>query len=232
MTNEIEIEKPKEVKEIEIKKEPKAKVVLSNKTIQIGNLEEIYRLSNLFCNANLVPSSLKATSKEETTARVTTVLLAGYEAGLGITEALSSYYIVNNRPCMYGDALKSQLFKSKDFKKFTEEWEENSVVMTAYRPSLETTFTASFSQEDAEKAGLWNSKDVWKKYPLRMLKARCFTLLARDGWADYLAGTGIVEEQDDIVFHNQDDQKIKEVMSSEVRKDIDFSELEQLKGEL
>lgn len=48
--------------------------------------------------------------------------------------------------------------------------------------------TADFSVGDAMQAGLWESNDVWRKYPHRMLKMRARGFAMRDAIPDKLAG--------------------------------------------
>ena len=56
---------------------------------------------------------------------------------------------------------------------------------------------AVFSVADAKNADLW-SKDIWKKYPKRMLQMRARAFCLRDTYADVLGGLYIREELDDM----------------------------------
>lgn len=55
-------------------------------------------------------------------------------------------------------------------------------------------WTCTFSRQDAESAGLWNSA-TWKKYPAVMLYNRCMSMLFRQLFPDLSLGAGYVEDE-------------------------------------
>lgn len=60
----------------------------------------------------------------------------------------------------------------------------------------EFTFRAEWDMARAQRAGL-TGKDVWKKYPQAMLKARAITEVARDACPEVLAGLNYTAEEVD-----------------------------------
>lgn len=56
-----------------------------------------------------------------------------------------------------------------------------------------------FTVDDAKIAGLWNSKDTWKKYPKRMLQLRARSWGLKDVFPDVLLGLSIAEYDHDLL---------------------------------
>jgi hypothetical protein len=61
-----------------------------------------------------------------------------------------------------------------------------------------TKHTQSFSQADAQKAGLWGKSGPWTQYPKRMLQMRARGFALRSQFADALAGLITREEAEDM----------------------------------
>ena len=57
----------------------------------------------------------------------------------------------------------------------------------------------TFSQNDAEIAGLWSKAGPWKQYPKRMLQMRARAFCLRDLFPDVLKGLAVAEEVVDYV---------------------------------
>lgn len=119
------------------------------------------------------------------------VFLAGFEAGMTPMESVQSFYIVNGRVTIFGDAVPRQLKRAG----YKVTWnvvsaEEASVTITA--PDGQT-YTESFTIEEAKQAGLL-SKDNWIKYPKDMLRWKCLGRAVRFFCPEVLFGTYIKED--------------------------------------
>lgn len=114
--------------------------------------------------------------------------------GLSAFASLQNIAVINKRPCIWGDALKGIVINQ--CVEFREEFDEETFTATCtiVRRGFENCPTVySFSWNDAEQAGL-TKKDVWTKYPKRMVQMKARGFAIRDAFADYLAGIITTEE--------------------------------------
>ena len=72
------------------------------------------------------------------------------------------------------------------------------------------TMKSCFTIDDAVKAGLAD-RDVWKKYPRRMLKHRCLSYGLKDMFPDLLAGLYDPEEMESIVQPTTNERNVTPV---------------------
>ncbi len=68
------------------------------------------------------------------------------------------------------------------------------VILHGKRADNGDTWTCSFTRQDAEAAGLWNSA-TWKKYSQVMLYNRAMSMLFRQLFPDLSLGAGYVEDE-------------------------------------
>jgi hypothetical protein len=74
-----------------------------------------------------------------------------------------------------------------------------TATFTVMRKGSPEPTVRTFSQADAQKAGLWTKAGPWTQYPKRMLFQRARAFALRDTFADVLKGLRIVEEERDII---------------------------------
>ena len=122
--------------------------------------------------------------------------------GMPIVQGLQSIAVVNGKPSLYGDAALAVVNASGLLVDISEELTTDSngcltAVCTVKRKDRQTPTRRTFSQSDAEAAGLWG-RNVWKSYPKRMLQMRARAFALRDAFPDVLSGISIYEEAQDI----------------------------------
>ena len=115
--------------------------------------------------------------------------------GLPIVQGLQSIAVVNGKPSLYGDAALAVVNASGLLVDISEELTTDSngcltAVCTVKRKDRQTPTRRTFSQSDAEAAGLWG-RNVWKSYPKRMLQMRARAFALRDAFPDVLSGNSI-----------------------------------------
>ena len=128
-------------------------------------------------------------------AQLMMVFLAGYEAGMTPMQSVSSYYIVNGRVTIFGDAVLRQLKQAG----FSVEWVERTserATVTITDPK-KRTHTETFTFKEAEEAGL-TTKDVWKKYKKDMLSWKALGRGVRFFCPEVLGGFYMKEEAEDF----------------------------------
>lgn len=161
------------------------------------SLTEAMEYAKLIANSAFCPSNMKS--------KVGDVLIAmqmGAEVGLSPMQALQNIAIINGRPCIWGDAALGLVQVSPLYISHRE-WEEGNIeagTLIAYcavtRKGSEE-YIKSFSQKEAQTAGLWKKAGPWQQYPSRMLQMRARSFCIRDKFADALRGLSIAEEAQD-----------------------------------
>lgn len=134
-------------------------------------------------------------------------MMWSHTLGIPVVQGLQYIAVINGKPSMYGDGLLAVVRASgklEDIKEELTEYEAGGkkkllATCTVYRRGMKTPVISTFSQEDAEKAGVWTKQGPWTAYPKRMLKMRARSFALRDAFPDVLAGMSSAEEQADIV---------------------------------
>lgn len=168
------------------------------------SIDEAFRLANGIAGAGIAPRGLT------TAPQIMMVIMAGAEVGLPPVQALQSFYPVNNRLTIWGDAVPALLW-ANGFK--LREWYEgelgedekgNATYPNGFVAKCEVTrpdgevIPGEFSVADAKEAKLWTKDGPWQTARKRMLKMRARAFAARDGAPDVLRGLRIREEEEDI----------------------------------
>ena len=120
----------------------------------------------------------------------------GHELGLQPLQSLQNIAVIGNRPSLWGDAVLALVTSSPACEDVIEYFEDEgtkdmTAVCIAKRRGKEDK-TRRFSLSDAQTAGLVG-KDVWQKYPKRMLQMRARGYALRDQFPDVLRGLPIAE---------------------------------------
>lgn len=175
-----------------------------------SNIEEAYRLSDALHQSSMAPRDLDSTQK------IMIAMISGMEVGLPPMAAVQSVAVINNRPCIWGDALIGIVRKSP-LCSYVKEWVEGEGDdMIAYCETLRKgegePVIKQFSARDAMRAGLWQTDKIvtrrgkggstyekpndspWYKYPQRMLQMRARAWCLRDVYADVTKGMQVTEE--------------------------------------
>lgn len=186
------------------------------KAIVPQNIEEAFRMADAIFLSGMYPESYAADAerktgrqmgvidRQATTSRIMVGIQKAMEVGLPPISGLSSIYIVNNRPTIFGDGIPALLYSSGKVTRF-KEWSEGEWGTDGYvckcliqRNDIEDPIEREFSWADAKKAGLIGKSGPWTTHPKRQLQMRARGFAARDGAADILNGLGIYEEVIDI----------------------------------
>lgn len=185
------------------------------------DINQAFRLADAIHQGGMSPYGM------ETPQKIMIAMLAGMEVGLPPMAAVQSVAVINNRPCMWGDALIG-VVRSSSVCEYVREWiEGEGDQMVAYcetkRKGESEPVRKSFSVEDAKRAGLWQTEarvqkrsknggtyeaandSPWYRYPKRMLGMRARAWCLRDTYADVLKGMQVREEVDDYTHHTSPD---------------------------
>lgn len=222
-------------------------------------IEEAARLAEGYFRSGMTPESYQVKRKyrdekgnevedidpQGTMARLLIGILKGMEVGLPPIAAISTIYIVNGRPTIYGDGALALVIDSDVY-----EWHKEEIIgdvkkpewtarCTIKRAGIEEPIVRTFTWQNAIDANLTGKFGPWKQYPARQMQMRARAFALRDGFADVLMGLGITEEIADIQQDRpeppkaevQQDQFTMKALESKPAETVDFSTLKAAKPE-
>ena len=163
--------------------------------LQPNSLDEAFRMAEMLAGSQMVPKSYQGKPQDALVA-----MMMGSELGLNPIQSLANVAVINGKPAIYGDALLALVQNHPKFGGHEESFEESGMIATCtvWRKGDKNQHTVTFSQADAQKAGLWGKSGPWTQYPKRMLMWRARGYALRDKFADALGGLITVEEARDM----------------------------------
>jgi hypothetical protein len=123
-------------------------------------------------------------------------MMYGKQLGLGGLQAIQNICVINGRPSVYGDAFWAIILSHPEFEDVVEKDEDTKAYVKLTRRGR-TPKEVTFTQADAQKAGLWAKAGPWTTYPKAMLLWRARTIAARSLFADALKGITSSYEAED-----------------------------------
>ncbi len=195
-------------------------LALNNNNFMISpkTLTEAMEFAGMIANSSLCPPSFKGKAGD-----VIIAMQMGAEVGLSPMQALQNIAVINGRPCLWGDAALAVIQSCSHYVSHNEWFEgsEKDGNLTAFCSVIrkgQEEYIKTFSQKDAEKAGLWKKAGVWQQYPSRMLQMRARAFAIRDKFSDALRGIKIAEEVTDyqIIDIKSERLKSKKIQSIKV----------------
>jgi hypothetical protein len=185
---------------------------------------ELLKFAEIAANTNLVPKDFKNKPHD--------ILIAcqmGAELGLAPMQSIQNIAVVNGRPSLWGDAVIAIISAHPDCEDITEEFNDSTMTATCtVKRKGRSKVIRSFSQNDAQKAGLWGKGGTWQTYPKRMLQMRARGFACRDSFADALRGLITVEEAQD--YPEEKANKIQPEETDIESFKVEFENLMELSG--
>ncbi|MDM9644506.1 hypothetical protein [Rhizobium sp. S163] len=174
--------------------------------------EETLRIARAVCASGLAPSALIGKLEgDDAAAAVAVAIMSGAELGLKPMVSLRSFTVINGKPALYGDGLINVVRMSGKVAYLRTGCEDRNGKMVGFceakRLDTGEDKRVEFSQADAERAGLWQTKAVvtkwnkwdkkneekpndspWYRFPQRMLAWRAAGYCLRELFGDVLGG--------------------------------------------
>ena len=148
-------------------------------------------LANRIANTSFVPKALRGK-----TAETAACILTGREIGLGPMESLAKIHVVDGRPGLSAELMRSLVLRAGHRIRFTQ-LTDKAVTIEGCRAGEDAWTAVTWTMADAQRIGVTN-KPTWKQYPRQMLAARATSELCRLLFPDALGGvSATVEELDD-----------------------------------
>jgi hypothetical protein len=129
-------------------------------------------------------------------AAISAAILYGDEVGLGPMQSLAKINIIEGKPTLYAEAQRA-LILGAGHELWIEEATNTRVTIAGRRKDSDVVNTATWTMDDARRAGLAGKK-AWREYPQDMLLARATARLARAVFADAIGGLAAAEEFEDV----------------------------------
>ncbi|MGV4796173.1 hypothetical protein [Rhizobium sp. F40D2] len=189
------------------------------------------RIGRAVVASGLAPAALIGKLEgEPAAAAVAVAIMSGAELGLKPMVSLRSFTVINGRPALYGDGLINVVRMSGKVAYLRTGCEERNGKMIGYceakRLDTGEEKRVEFSQGDAERAGLWQTKPIvikwnkwdkkneekpndspWYRFPQRMLAWRAAGYCLRELFGDVLGGI-------------RDEFEVREIADAEEMRDI------------
>lgn len=160
------------------------------------DFREAMEFATTIAKSDLVPKDYRGKP-----ANVLVAVQMGSDLNLQPMQALQSIAVINGRACLWGDGMLAVVQGHRDWGgKIEPPVDESTMTATCIikrRGQPDTVRT--FSQADAETAGLWGREGPWRTHPKRMLQMRARSFALRDAFADALRGIGSADEMSDVV---------------------------------
>lgn len=170
----------------------------NNFSLTPKNLDEAMKYSDIIAKSSIVPKGYQNRPGD-----VLVAVQMGSELGLQPLQALQNIAVINGRPSIWGDALLAIVKSHPQLEDFKEYFEGDTAICEVKRKG-QSIVKATFSIDDAKKAGLWGKSGPWQTYPKRMLAMRARGFALRDAFPDALKGLITAEEAQDYPNETKD----------------------------
>jgi hypothetical protein len=161
-----------------------------------STIGEAMEFSKMLADSSMVPKAYQGKPQD-----IMVCVQWGYEIGLQPMQALQNIAVINGKPSVYGDAMMALVQASPvcdSVEEFMEgEGTPNPVAVCMATRKGRKPVRATFSVEDAKRAGLWGKQGPWQAYPKRMMQMRARGFALRDAFPDVLKGLISAEEAHD-----------------------------------
>lgn len=162
-------------------------------------ISDAIKLGGVLASTEFVPVALR--TPEKTTAAI----MYSRELGLPPMTGLASVYVVEGRPGLYAETMRSMIIRDGHQFRIVESTDARCVIKTRRKEWASDDWnTHSFTYAEAQKAGLvrqpreGKKAGPWLTMPADMLVARCTTRAARRDFPDVIHGMRSVEELQDM----------------------------------
>ena len=145
-------------------------------------------LAGKISTTNFVPKGLRGKPAE-----IAACILTGREVGIGPMEALAKIHVIDGRPAMSAELMRSLVMR--DGHEITyPTLTDDKVTAKGKRAGSDTWTEVTWTIKDAQRIGV-ATRDTWKKYPRQMLSARATSELCRLLFPDALGGISYTPEE-------------------------------------
>lgn len=183
------------------------------------DFEQALKFSEMMSKSNLVPKEFVGNA-----GNIMVAVQWGMELGLQPMQAMQNIAVINGRPSLWGDSVLALARSSSLCEYIIEEDDGKVATCRAKRRGQDAEIAASFSMDDAAKAGLASKAGPWTQYPKRMRQMRARAFCLRDAFPDVLRGMPIAEELQDIEPAQQPQTTARPAVEKSIYSDDEFAQ--------
>ena len=170
---------------------------IHNSLLSMEHFPHYMKVAEMLSKSTMIPKNMVGKPAD--------ILIAmdmALQLGIPLLQGIQDIAVINGRPCIWGDGLLAVAQGHKDYE-WLKENVTNGVATCTIKRKNHDAHTATFSMDDAKKAGLWGKSGPWTQYPERMLTMRARGFAVRNTFADALRGIKSAEEVQDYVFEGE-----------------------------
>lgn len=170
--------------------EPVRPVTVERQTVELpwwDALTKVAELAEVVARTPFVPASMRGNP-----AAVAACVMFGLELGLEPMTALAHVDVIDGRPAPDAELCRALAMRVGEVWVVHES--ATRCTVAGRRHGSEHTHEATFTMEDAKRAGLANRPN-WRAYPQAMLYARASSALVRRAFPDVLGGITVTREE-------------------------------------
>lgn len=162
------------------------------KMIEFGTIAEVMDFAKMIQNAEgAIPKGYLGNP-----GKIVAAVMRGHAMGIDPMSSLVAFHTVEGKPTAGYDFWVARL-KQSGYRVEWPEFGDERVTLKLTSPEGESA-TETWTKDRAVRAGLWNARDPWKKYPSTMLAARCVTSLGRRFAAEVMFGCMTPDEIEEV----------------------------------
>lgn len=170
---------------------------------------DIMPLAAELCKSSLIPANFK------TPQNALYAIMYGRELGLSPIYSLNNISVINGKTGLSADALLAIAMANPEYFGSEVDATDTYCTFTIKRKKSNGVIdsrTVTFTLQQAEKAGLLAKEGSnYKKYPMRMLKARAQAYACRDLFSDVIANIYTPEELEEVASPIKPDYSVEDV---------------------
>jgi hypothetical protein len=156
-----------------------------------GGLSGFVEFAKVMAAAGALPQGVSGNP-----ANLLYLVMAGIDAGFRPMQALELYDMIQGKPALSAEGKRVAMLRDgHEFE--TVEESATSCTVRGRRRGSQTWHTASYTLDEAKKAGLIKPGSNWDKHPSDMLFARATARLCRRYFPDVAAGVATIEDLQD-----------------------------------
>ena len=151
----------------------------------------ILKKAEVILKSGLLPPQINTIEK------VATIMIKAKELQVPVMEALSNFYITEDKITTTAQQMLAMIFRSGLLKAISYEGDTTKASCKMSRKDTDAEYTHTFTIENGQRASLLE-KEIWKKYPREMLLSRAISGCARKVFPDVIGGIYTAEELEGI----------------------------------
>jgi hypothetical protein len=155
-------------------------------------MERGNELAERIANTDFVPKAVRGNP-----AAILAAVLYGHEIGLEPMQSLSTIHVIEGRPTLSAEAMRSLILR-EGHTLTVEEATPHRATIAGKRLGDTITSRVTWTIDDAKRARI-AGRPNWQAYPRQMLVARATAELARQLFADVIRGYAATEELADVI---------------------------------